>query len=292
MWSDNQVIRRTLRFALFAFWPFVFSLYGQQPPAVAPAKPLQALSTSSFTATKNKDGQTVLEIHNISYQVSGQGVPGRPPDERLLLRITTRDRQVIDEIGVRATVLVEAWPLGADPKLKPLYAATVTGTEAHMVEDAVWVVSRGVEETQWWSVMKLGNAAHLFDTYVPFVHFSISRETSTERYAGLDVPPDDARDARLKEPHVVGVIEYASADQVIREALLTCDDAKRAAQMRSFADEERTLNGNAAGLTLTFSESFPAPPDTATVTVPILNDDLDLARAKLPAGLHLAAWKR
>jgi hypothetical protein len=45
-------------------------------------------------------------------------------------------------------------------------------------------------------------------------------------------------------------------------------------------------------LTISFSQNYPSSPDNTLLTVPILNDDLDLARAKLPAGLHIAAWKR
>jgi hypothetical protein len=114
----------------------------------------------------------------------------------------------------------------------------------------------------------------------------------TERYAGLEVPPDDARDARLKDPRVVAVLEYASEDQVIREALITCDDPRRARLLRSYEDESREFAGTSQGLTIAFSQNYPSPPDTVTVAVPILNDDLDLARAKLPSGLHIAAWAR
>lgn len=288
MWSHNSVPKPTLLFAVLAA-----ALCAQQRPAAAPAKPpLQVQSQSTFSSSTNKDGQIVINIQNVMYQVSGTGVPGRPPEERLLLRVSTRNRQVIDEIGVRSTVTLEAWPLGTDPKLKPIYSASITGTEAETIENAVWVVSRGLEETEWWSVLKLGTAQRLFDTYVPLVHFNISRETVTERYTGLEVPPDDSREARLRDPHVVGVLEYASEDEVIREALLTCDDEKRAQQLRSYADETRTLTGGAEGLTLAFSQNYPSPPETATVSVPILKDDLDLAHAKLPPGLHIAAFKR
>jgi len=262
-----------------------------KPPPVAAAKPLGVQSYSTYSQT-DKNGQTTVEIRNVTYHITGQGVPGRPAGERLLLRKSTRERQVLDEIGVLATVTLEAWPLGVDPRQKPLYSATITGGDAQIVEDAVWVVNRGLEEVQWWSVLKLATAQRLFDTYVPLVHFSISRETMTERYVGLEVPPDDTRDARLKDPHVLAVLEYASEDQVIREALLTCDDLKRAAALRSYADGSRALAGTPQGLTVSFSQNYPAPPDTITLTVPLLNDDLDLPRAKLPAGLHIAAWKR
>ena len=92
------------------------------------------------------------------------------------------------------------------------------------------------------------------------------------------------------------MLEYASDDQVIREALITCDDPKEAAQMRSFGDEDRTLTGTGLGeerrVALSFGESYPSPPKTVTVTVPIVNDDLDLAHAKLPPRIHIGAFKR
>ncbi len=263
----------------------------QQPPPVAPAKPLGVQSYSTYTQTE-KNGQTTVEIRNVTYHVSGIGVPGRPPGERLLLRKSTRSRHVLDEIGGLATVTLEAWPLGADPRQKALYSATITGDDAQVLENALWVVDRGVEDVQWWSVLKLATAQRLFDTYVPLVHFSISRETVTERYAGLEVPPDNTRDARLKDPRVVAVLEYASEDRVIREALITCDDPQRARLLRSYEDETRELAGTPQGLTIAFSQNYPSPPDTVTVAIPILNDDLDLARAKLPSGLHIAAWVR
>lgn len=263
----------------------------QQPPPVAPAKRLGVQSYSTYTQTE-KNGRTTVEIGNVTYHVSGIGVPGRPSGEQLLLRKSTRSRHVLDEIGGLATVTLEAWPLGTDPTKKALYSATITGDDAQVVENALWVVDRGIEEVQWWSVLKLGTAQRLFDTYVPLLHFSISRETVTERYVGLEVPPDDTRDARLRDPHVAAVLEYASEDQVIREALITCDDPQRARLLRSYDDESRELAGTPQALTISFSQNYPSPPDTVVVAVPILNDNLDLARAKLPSGLHIAAWTR
>jgi hypothetical protein len=304
MWSDNHVTRPLLATTLLASSAFLAALFvpplpaQQRPPTPQPAPggaakaPLQAQSASGFTFSTTKDGQKVIDIRNVRYGVSSEGVPGLPPEQRLLLRVSTRNRQVLDEIGVRATVQLEAWPLGADPKTKPLYGTTITGTDAEIVNSTVWVVSRGLEETEWWTVLKLATTQRLFDTYVPLVHFSISREILMERYAGLEVPPDDTRDNRLREPHVIGVLEYASEDALTHEALLTCDDADRARLLRSYADVTRTLTGSLEGLTLSFSQNYPSPPAIVAVSVPIANDDLDLAHAKLPAGLHLAAFKR
>jgi len=91
----------------------------------------------------------------------------------------------------------------------------------------------------WWSVCRLGTGQHLFDTYVPLVSFSISKEFVITRYIGLNVPPDDTSDTRLKQPNVFALLTYASADRVLREALLTCDDAQL---FRSYADVTRSVS--------------------------------------------------
>jgi len=206
-------------------------------------------------------------------------------------------------------VTLEAWRFGDDLHQKPIYTISATGTDGHSTDNAIFIVSRGTEEVDWWSVYKLGNGQHLFDTYVPLVSFSISKEFLTTRYVGFEAPPDDTRDARLKHPNVVGVLTYASQDRVVREALLTCDDPERAAQLRSYADETRTVSmvesPSAAPATtkgrpgepsrtlkLSFSESYPSAPNTVEVLIPLHNDDLDLAHAHLPAGMHAAAWRR
>jgi hypothetical protein len=137
----------------------------------------------------------------------------------------------------------------------------------------------------------------LFDTYVPLVHFSTSRrQEAILRYVGFDVPPDDAKDARLNDRHVVGVLAYASEAKVIREALITCEDPKLAQLLRSYADESRTLTQSGPVksqiLRLAFSQNFPAPPATIAVVIPITGDDLDLAHATLPPRMHIAEWKR
>jgi hypothetical protein len=147
---------------------------------------------------------------------------------------------------------------------------------------------------EWWSVYNIYTGEHLFDTYVPLVRFSISRETVAERYVGLEVPPDDVADARLKDMHVVAVLTYASGERIIREALLTSDDPKQAAQFRSFADETRTVSAgeNGRSIKISFSQNYPSAPATQSAVIPIAKDDLDLAHAQLPPHLHVAAWKR
>lgn len=262
------------------------------PVLAQPSKSLQAQSSSTVTYG-SKDGQSTVEIRNVTYQVTSTNVPGRPPNERLVLRKTEHSKYFVDEIGEEATTTLEAWPLGVDLKQKPLYALTLTGYGGEAMDGAIWVASRGLEEVDWWSVHKLGNGQHLFDTYVPVIKFSISREIQTQRYVGLEVPPDDTKDTRLKEPHVVGVLTYASADKVIREALITCDDAKQAQILRSFADESRELSqADGRTIKLSFSANYPSAPNTSSILIPIVRDDLDLSHAQVPARVHIVAWKR
>ncbi len=258
-------------------------------------KPFQAQSPASVVYGVNKDGQQTVEITNVAYEVTSTAVPGRPQDERLLLRTTTRTKQVIDEIGTNASTTVEAWPLGVDPKQKPLYTLKADGVDARTVDGALIVILRGLEDTGWWSVYKLGTGERLFDTYTPLLGFSIRRDIQTTRYAGLEVPEDNAADARLRDPHVVAVLTYASAERVMREALITSDDPKQAVSLRSFADASRTLTlveSPARALKIAISQNYPSAPATVTLTIPIAHDDLDMAHAQLPAHLHIAAFRR
>jgi hypothetical protein len=272
-----------------------FALLISSVAIAQPRKPFQAQTPASIMYGVNKDGQQTVEIANVAYEVTASGVPGRPQAERLLLRTTTRTKQVVDDIGMEASTTVEVWPLGEDPKQKPLYTLKVPGVDCKTVDGALLLILRGLEDTEWWSVYKLGTGERLFDTYVPLLGFSIRRDVQTMRYVGFEDPPDDAADARLKEPHVVGVLTYASAEHVLREALITIDDPKQAQMLRSFADASRAVTlveTPARSLKLSISQSFPSAPATVTLTIPIVRDDLDLAHAQMPSHLHIVAWKR
>ena len=57
-----------------------------------------------------------------------------------------------------------------------------TGMDCKTVDGALFVILRGLEDTEWWSVYKLGTGERLFDTYVPLLGFSIRRDIQTMRY--------------------------------------------------------------------------------------------------------------
>ncbi len=233
-----------------------------------------------------KEGQPAVDITNVAYEVTSTGVPGRPQDERLLLRTTTRTKQLVGDIGMTAVTQVEAWPLGVDPKQKPLYSLQADGVDSKTVDSALLVILRGLEDTEWWSVYKLGTGERLFDTYVPLLSFSIRRDIQTMRYVGFDVPTGE------KDPHLVGTLTYASAEHVLREAMVTSDDPKQARMLRSFADANRSVTlveTPARALRISISQNYPSAPGTVSITIPILRDDLDIAHSQKPASLTVAA---
>ena len=272
-----------------------------QPPAPAKSKPAKMPFQSRSASTISyaiKEGEESVEITNIAHEVTGDSVPGRPRGSRLVLRTTTHSMEVLGDKGIDATVTMEAWPLGADLQAKPLYNVKLPAIGARTLEGTLWLVDRSIDpDATWWSVYKLGTGQHLLDTFVELLRFSISRETLMQRYAGLDVPADDTTDARLKDPHAIAVLGYASAEKVIREALITCDNQERATDLRSYADSSRQLSlvERAAGqqtLRVSFSANYPSPPNPVAISIPIVKDDLDLPHAELPAGFHVATIRR
>lgn len=272
-----------------------------QPPARKGAdtasKPFQAQSSSSITYSGGKEGEQNVDITNVSYDVTGDSVPGRPRGSRMVLRTTTRSKWIVGDEGIDSKVTVETWPLGIDLKQKPLYTLTVPGRGARTLDLGILLVDRSDDgDVFWWSVYKLGTGQHLFDTYVELLHFTVSRADGTDRYAGLEVPPDDATDARLKEPHAVAVLAYASDEKVMREVLITCADTTRATLLRSYADTTRTLSlvdrPNGREIRIAFEDNYPSPPNPTVLSIPIVKDDLDVAHAQLPAGMRVAVWKR
>jgi hypothetical protein len=267
----------------------------QKAASKANAKSYNGQSSSTFSVSTKDDAQTI-EISNVTFEITNGATPGLPPAERLVLRKTVHSKQITGDIGEEGSTTVEAWPIGTDFRQKPLYTLKTDGEDPMVVDGELLQVLRGLEEVPWWSLYKLGNGQHLFDTYVPLAKFSISRDTITMRYVGVEVPEDDVKDARLKDPHVVAVVTYASGAKVIREALITADDPKQAALLRSYADSTRLLeaverDAVVQALRLTIRQNYPSPPNPVVMTIPLAGDDLDL-RAQMPAKLHIAAWKR
>jgi hypothetical protein len=59
---------------------------------------------------------------------------------------------------MEASTVIEAWPLGADLKQKPLYNMTAAGVDPKIADRELVVISRGLEDVAWWSAYKLATA--------------------------------------------------------------------------------------------------------------------------------------
>ena len=292
----------TRRFlAAGAIFPAALALLAQTPAqknaAETQTKPFKAQSSSSISYTGGKEGDQIVEIVNVDYDVTGDSVPGRPSGSHLVLRTSTHSKWTVGDEGMDSTVTVEAWPLGIDLKQKPLYTVAVSGLGARRLDNGILLVDRSDGgDLSWWSVYKVGTGQHLFDTYTHLLSFTVSRADGTGRYAGLEVPPDNASDARLKEPHAVAVLSYASDEKVMREVLITCADTTQAILLRSYADTTRTLKlvdrPGGRDLRITFEDNYPSDPHSVVVSIPIVKDDLDTAHAQLPPGIRAVAWRR
>ena len=280
---------KLIGFCLLACSP---ALLAQPSPRSSVRNPFQAASTSQIDCHLEKDGAEVIAINNVQWELTNSIIAGRPTDDRLVLRKTVKTKEIVGDIGIEATTTVEAWSFGVNPKQAPLYTISVAGIDPRVVNSELVVINRELEETEWWSVYQLGTGKRFFDTYVPLVQFSISRETLTLRYVGLQVAEDDVSDKRLKAPNVVAVLTYASGEKVIREALITCDDPKRAALLRSLADSTRKVTAGGKTIRLAISQDYPSPANTVSINIPVAGDDLDVAHVQAPAGVHVTAWKR
>ena len=45
-------------------------------------------------------------------------------------------------------------------------------------------------------------------------------------------------------------------------------------------------------LKIAFSRNYPDAAATVEASIPLVKDDLDVAHAQVPAGMHIAAWRR
>lgn len=237
-----------------------------------------AQAPSTFRVS-GKAGEEAIEIRNISYEVSG------PEGNLLALRKTEQTRRVVGDKGMEATTTLEVWPLRADQRQKPLYTLKVAGVDGRTMDSALFVVTRGLEDVEWWSVYRLTDGKPMFDTHVRMVRFSTSNDVQTVRYAGFEVPPDG--DARLKDETLIGVLHYAMADRELRQVEFRCADKNRARLLRSYWDVQRTFEFAAGrkALVLKITES---QPDIA-IEIPLEGEDLAVGKAKLPAGIRATA---
>lgn len=151
-----------------------------------------------------------------------------PLQAQLVLRQTQTTRQTVGEKGMEASTVLEVF----GPKDKLIYTLKVEGVDGRVFHDELYVISRGLEDVEWWSVYRLADGKPLFDTHVPVVR-------AGNHYAGVDVPADG--DARLKNPRLIAVVAIANEAGAVRRIELLAEDAARARLLRSYWDVRRKL---------------------------------------------------
>jgi hypothetical protein len=272
-----------------------------------PSRPFAADSSSKVSY-----GPKGFEITNVRY--SYENIPDRGRllsccDRYVLLRHT--NWRIGDDpdpsLPDKATATVEAWPIGVDPNTKPLYAIKADFSPGAKIVDGVLLVfQHGFRDYSDWSVYRLEDGRYLFKTSVEMFNFRVlsgAPSMADERYVGFELPDENPPDPRLREPHVAGVLTYASADHVIREALLTSDDPDPVSKLdlvaglQSLSMIETLRPGNKGKdafqtIRLDFDMEEDVHSKRRHMLVPIKGDDLDLAHAKLPPGVHITKWAR
>jgi len=167
-----------------------------------------------------------------------------PVQAQLVLHKTETTRQVVGEKGMEAATVLEV----STADKKRLYTLKVEGVDGRTMNDELFVVARGLEDVEWWSVYRLADGKPMFDTHVPVVQ-------AGKLYAGFDVPADG--DPRLKNSRLVGVVNMAGASGAVRRVEVHCADANRAALLRSYWDARRTLSVSGDSLVLSILGGSP-----------------------------------
>lgn len=152
-----------------------------------------------------------------------------PADARLTLRRTESTERIPDEKGMEA--LTE---LAVSRNGRLLYSLKVEGFDGKPLDDTLYVIARGVEDVEWWSVYRLADGRQLFDTHVRPVRFAPGR------YAGFEVPEDG--DPRLRDAHLFGIVTIATAAGEVRRYPLRAKDERHAMRLRSYWDAQRKLD--------------------------------------------------
>jgi hypothetical protein len=270
---------RTL-LALLLLAPFLFA---------QPSRPFSDRAASSIAYSGGKEEEQAVETVNVAYRYFGF-----PPLRTV--RSTVRTREVFGVKGFEGSVTLEAWPFGAQLSNKPLYTIAVTGLGFSVENRELWQVDREVDGNHpWWSIYTISTGRHLFDTTAELLSFRFDLAGGPYRYAGAYSMLSDSADARLRDPHAICLLTYASAEAVLRQVLISATDPDFARGLGSVDDTSIKLSlagsGAKSQLRLAFEYDWPSSPHRLTILFPFVNGNLDVTHAQLPLGLHAAVFR-
>lgn len=236
-----------------------------------------ALDGASVFGLREKDGRLDGRMVNVNFQTTHVLMPGDPRPRRLVLRLEVTNADVFAGRPGEGRVRLDAWPLeSAEDVRKPaLYTIIAPGRAATVIEDGTLVVDHGQRR----SVYALATGAWLYDSDNAPATFAAEGER--RRVVALSATEEDM------PARAVAVITYATAQTTLKRVLLTADDPIRARLLRSSAAMIRPVARMDDATRRTIDLSLPA----GIVRIPVVGDDLDLAKAQLPPGLTLVELK-
>jgi hypothetical protein len=236
-----------------------------------------ALDGVSVFGLREKDGRLDGRMVNVNFQTAHVLMPNEPRPRRLLLRLEVTNADVFAGRPGEGRVRLDAWPLeGADDVNKPaLYTIVAPGRTASVAEDGTLVVDHGQRR----SVYTLVSGTWLYDADAAPASFAADGER--RRFVALSAVEEDM------PVRTVAVLTYATAQATLKRVMLTADDPTRARLLRSSAAMIRPVARMEDATRRTIDLTLPA----GVVRIPVNGDDLDLAKAQLPAGLGLVELK-
>lgn len=236
-----------------------------------------ALAGESVFGVRERAGRLEGRSVNVGFRMVMVPVPGEPRPRRLLLRLEVTDSDVFASGPAEGRVRLDAWPLdGADDVKKPaLYTVVAPGRAATLDEDGTLVVERGSRR----SIYALSSGTWLYDAESQVSSFAL--EGDRRRVIAVSSAEDDM------PPGSVAVLTYATNQTVLKRVLLSASDPTRARLLRSSVGLTRAV----ARLEDATRRTLDLPLPAGTVRIPMTGDDLDLARAQVPAGLSLVELK-
>ncbi|MDO8608147.1 MAG: hypothetical protein Q7R40_16555 [Phaeospirillum sp.] len=224
---------------------------------------------SSF-ALRDDHGRYTSRLINTTYTILGVPMVGEPRPRRLLLR----QHIVVGEDG-EGQARLDAWLMGSPAELRkaPLYTIWARAASAALGDDSMFWTERAGRRTAY----SLADGNRLFDADLPIAQFIF--EPEARRMAALAVA-----DEEFSGRGGVAVITYAAPGRVLRRVVLVADDLMRANMIRATLSSTKLLSFIDEPLG---GRMIELPLGAGIVRVPVGLNDLDLARAVVPAGLRL-----
>ncbi|WP_245651334.1 hypothetical protein [Paramagnetospirillum marisnigri] len=228
-----------------------------------------AMTGASGFSIRDESGRYVTTMNNTNFSILSVPLVGEPRPRRILARLQVR----LGEDGEGQAVL-DAWPMAGPSDFRKGTAYTIRSpaNAAYLGDDSLFWTERAGRKTAY----SLSDGARLFDADLPLLQFVF--EPELRRMAAVAVAEDEFT------ARGVAVISYAAPGRVLRRVVLVADDTFRANTLRATITATRLVSFTDDALG---GRVIDLPLAAGSVRIPVTPQDMDLSRAKLPAGLRL-----